>query len=158
MKLRFFIILLFLTVSISCLHARRVNLLPYDEMFSKSDLVVIIEWIENENAKDQLVIPPGYTFPEYDGINTSFKIHTVLKGDFDKSKSLVVLHFDNSVRMKVDVLGADFIHFPLGPNEDPINGGHIWIAFLKKRADGRFEPVTGQLDSKYSFRELHESH
>ena len=32
-----------------------------------------------------------------------------------------------------------------------------WLAFLKKRDDGRYEPVTDPYDTVDSFRELHQS-
>ena len=33
----------------------------------------------------------------------------------------------------------------------------VWLAFLKKRSDGRFEPISDPYDSADSFREIHGS-
>jgi hypothetical protein len=68
--------------------------------------------------------------------------------------------------------GACFVRFLIGPLQyeqralrdgKPVGGvttfrqQPVWLAFLKRRADGRFEPLTGHYDSTFSFRELHES-
>ena len=149
--------------------ARFVPDWPYDKLLAESDLVAIVEPIENKPASDEY---SGYGRPadHFDGTNTRFRVLVVLKPAGDAPKELTVLHFSYSKRVTVILNGACFVRFLIGPlqyekrnlkDEKPVGGvtvfqeKPIWVAFLKRRPDGRFEPVTGHYDSAFSFRELH---
>jgi hypothetical protein len=68
------------------------------------------------------------------------------------------------------VNGPSFVYFPVGPldyqkkfvkdGKDYVNitvhqGEPLLLAYLKRRADGRYEPVSGQEDADDSFYEVH---
>ncbi len=118
--------------------ARAVPDWPYGRLLAESDLVAIVEPIENKPASDEY---SGYGRPanHFDGTNTRFKIHALLKTN---------------------------IRFLIGPlqyqkrnlqDEKPVGGvtvfaeKPIWLAILKRQTDGRFIPMTGHYDSGYSF-------
>ena len=150
--------------------ARLVPLWPYDKLLAEADIVVILEAIENEPAKDEF---PGnnYGHPQadFDATNTRFKVQSVLKTTGDTPKELSVLHFTYSKRVNLIANGASFIRFPIGfityekrelkdgkptGEVEHVKFQPMWLAFLKRRADGRFEPLTGHYDASYSFKEL----
>ena len=151
--------------------AREVPEWPYEKLIADSDVVAIVEPIENEPAKDAF---PDYNYGhsanDFEATNTRFRVCSVLKPADDAPKELTVLHFSYSDRITIILDGASFIRFLIGPlqyekrdlkDEKPVGGVKafqekpVWLAFLKRRADGRFEPVTGHYDSAFSFRELH---
>ena len=169
-RLLFSVLLLSLICVIPCL-ARIVPLWPYEKLVAESDIVVIVEPVENKSAQDTF---PGYSYGHptnrFSATDTRFKVHTVLKGD--AGKELTVLHFSYSTNVTMIGNGAGFIQVLTGPLQyekravkdgKPVGGittfqqQPVWIAFLKRRRDGRFEPVTGHYDSAYSFRELHQA-
>ena len=147
--------------------ARLVPHWPYDKLLAEADIVVILEAIENEPAKDEF---PGKNSPaDFDATNTRFKVHSVLKTTGDTPKELSVLHFTYSKRVNAIFNGASFIRFPIGfityekrelkdgkptGEVEHVKYQPMWLAFLKRREDGRFEPLTGHYDAAYSFKEL----
>jgi hypothetical protein len=152
--------------------ARAVPAWPYDKLVADSDLVAIVEPIENQPAKDAFTdYNYGHPANDFDAINTRFRVLVVLKPAGDAPKELTVLHFSYSKGLTMITNGACFMRFLIGPlqyekrilkEEKPIGGvavffqeKPIWLAFLKRQPDGRFAPVTGQYDSAFSFRELH---
>jgi hypothetical protein len=151
---------------------RAVRLWSYEELVAKSDVVAVVEPLENQPAKDTF---PGHrygrTTDDFVATNTRFKVHVMLKGDRESPAELALLHFSYSPSVGGIVNGAHFIRFSIGPLQyerravkdgKPIGGvttfqqEPLWLAFLKRREDGRFEPVTGHYDSARSFRQLHE--
>lgn len=164
-----FTVSLFSVFCIMACVARPVPSWPYEKLVAESDVVAIVEPVENKPAQDMF---PGYSYGHptnhFTATDTRFKVHTVLKGD--TVKELTVLHFSYSTNVSVIVNGASFIQFFTGPlqyekralkNGKPVGGVTSyqqppeWIVFLKRRSDGRFEPVAGHCDSAHSFRELH---
>jgi hypothetical protein len=140
--------------------ARLVNPFTFNELLEKSDVIAIVEAIRDEPAKDTFK-PDNIT--RFVGINTHFRVHLVLKGKVE-TKEVTVLHFWNEEpRIENGPECADFRftityteeHFMNGENVGSVAVHHperpMWLAFLKKRNDGRFEPVAGQLDSAFSF-------
>ena len=156
----------------STLFARRVQVLSYEELVAKSDVVAIVQPFDNQPAKDTF---PGYGYgrptTEFVATNTRFEVHALLKGNGESPEELTVLHFGYSAESGIPPNGANFIRFLIGPLQyekravkfgTPVGGvttfqqEPVWLAFLTRREDGRFEPVTGHYDSERSFRELHE--
>lgn len=152
--------------------ARAFRAWSYEDLLKASDLVAIVEPVSSENTKDAYPGPLyGQALDDFIGHDTKFKVHAVLKGSSPEDKFLVVLHFSYA-RVKPTSNGARFAWFVPGPlqfkkqvlkdhktvgemtvyAEDP-----IWLAFLKKKHDGRYEPVTDPYDSTDSFRELHQA-
>ena len=163
--------LLLCTVSLPST-ARILNAWPYDRLVAESDLVAIVEPIENRSAMD--IFPDysyGHSANDFVATNTRFRVATVFKGNLESAAEATVLHFGYSANVPT-VNGAHFVRFAIGPLQyekraikegKPIGGvtaflqQPMWLAFLKQREDGRFEPVTGHYDAALSFRELHES-
>jgi hypothetical protein len=162
------IVLFSVICAMTCV-ARLVVVWPYEKLVAESDLVAIVEPIENKPAQDTF---PEYSYGqatnEFTATDTRFKVDAVLKGD--AMKELTVLHFSYSTNVSIILGGPSFIQFYTGPlqyerravkNGKPVGGVTSfrqppeWIAFLKRRSDGRFEPITGHYDPAYSFRELH---
>lgn len=157
-----------------------VRVLPdwsYEKLVAEADIVAIVEPVENTPAKDTF---PGKTYGQpvrdFVATNTRFRVQAVLKTKRDAPKELSVLHFaySENVRTWKSAAFVNFLIGPLsyekrvvkpGPNpwSDVVLGPvttfsglkPTWLAFLKRRQDGRFEPVSGQFDSAFSFRELH---
>ena len=173
MTLRNASVFLILLCLVSAADGRAFRLWSYEELLKASDLVVIIEPIATEDAKD--IYPGevyGQTLTDFQGLNTTFRIHAILKGSASTDKPLIVLHFSYSRDVRTLPNGARFAYFVPGPLEfkkqilkDQKEVGGItvfqetpaWLAFLKKRDDGRYEPVTDPYDAVDSFRELHQS-
>ncbi len=151
--------------------ARSVPAWTYNKLVADSDIVAIVEPIENQPAED--IFPDfnyGHPASHFEGTNTRFRVHVVLKPAGDAHKELTVLHFSYSKGVGTLVNGASFMRFLIGPlqyekrnlkDEKPVGGRTvfqekpIWVAFLKHGPDGRFKPVTVHYDSAFSFRELH---
>jgi hypothetical protein len=158
--------LLVSTFFLSLAHARLIEVWPYEKLAAASDCVAILEPLENKAAKDTLPErPQRYIADDFHAINTRFRVHALFKAKESVSNELTVLHFAYSRQAtnKTFLNGAWFISFPIeqrtskaafGPEQKM--PGKMYLAFLKWRADGRFEPVRGQYDSRLSFRELHE--
>jgi hypothetical protein len=175
MNFSFFRLLLIITMFASSFatraSARPLPAWAYETLLSQSDLVAIIEPLENLPAKDGFPGDThGYSTNDFDAINTRFTVHCVLKTRDNLPTNFIVLHFAYSKHVAV-FNGARFTRFLIGPiqyekralQEKKAVGGitvfqekPVWLAFLKRRADGRFEPASGQYDSAPSFRELHE--
>jgi hypothetical protein len=118
------------------------------EMFAKSDLVVIAMPIATlgteEHATLKEIGPPAV---EVLGLSTEFDVRLVFKGNNGMKK--FTLH-----------------HYKLAHQQTFINGPHLvafdsklwpkrFLLFLRREADGRYAPVTGQTDpGAYSVIEL----
>jgi hypothetical protein len=146
--------------------ARLVEIWPYEKLLAESDTVAIVEASENRPAKDEFPNKPArYSAKDFEATDTRFKVHAVFKGQPKNSQDLTVLHFAYSKHATNMVNDAMFIRFPIeermlkaafGP--DTRATGKVYLAFLKRRADGRLEPIRGHYDSALSFRELHETY
>jgi hypothetical protein len=153
--------------------ARLVTSWPYDELFTKADLVAVVEVLYSERTSDVFVGDTyGRAQTEFEAFNTRFNVLSSLKTTADAPGQLTVLHFTYSRHAKLITNGASFIRFPIGvvgyekrELRDGTPTGRVeqvfqhrpkWLAFLKRRADGRFEPLTGQYDASQSFKELYD--
>ncbi len=169
-------ILLFWIITLIATHvvdARAVRSWTYDELLSASDVVAIIRPVSNVGSDDKY---PGklYYFSQDDfaATNTSCELLGLLKGTHASKEPLIIRHFNYSDNVDVIMNGARFISFAIGPlqftkqilkNEEVIGGVTVyqelpvWIGFLRKLDDGRYEGVTDAYDSADSFRELHQA-
>jgi hypothetical protein len=141
--------------------ARQIESWPYDRLFKEADVVVIAsaqETIATEDRatddrwKDSLV-----------GQNTTLTVQAVLKGDV-AAGPLTVLHF----KVKEGVAMANGPLLVAFRTKGPtIEGGGSnkyvaklgtpqYLLFLKAAHDGRFEPVSGQIDPISSVKEIYQ--
>jgi hypothetical protein len=173
MKPKHFALFLFVLAVVSTANGRIFQSWTFEELLNASDLVAIIEPVSAEYVKDDY---PGGLYgralTDFQGINTTFKVHAVLKGHAETERPLIVRHFTYSQNVTLIFNGARFAHFIPGPlqfrketlKDQEVVGGFtvyqeipFWLAFLKKIDDGRFEAVTDPYDAVDSFRELHRS-
>jgi hypothetical protein len=141
-----------------------------EELLAESDLVALIEPIANQPSKDIFTIEvnDGEKI-HFEGVDTRFRIDLIFKSDGKAAKELTLLHFSEEHAVPV-VNGPSFVYFIIGPLEyekrvlkdgkelgkmTAHKGEPTFLAFLKRRADGRYEPVTGQEDADESFFEIH---
>ena len=152
-------------------YGRMKAIVPYSELLAKADMVAIMEPIKNESVKDAYAGDLyGFAQKDFIATNTTFRVHAYLKGGDAATKELKVLHFSYSKDVGGHANGANFITFVTGPlkyekralkDDKPVGGitvygeKPIWLAFLKKRSDGRFDPISDPYDSADSFREIH---
>ena len=150
--------------------ARQVEEWPYERLFKESDLVVIAhvqgwgvtkrEW--NEKFFDKT---------RFDGVKTIFGANFSLKGD--PPLCIWLNHFrckESAVRYNDGPGLVAFLKEPLlvelkstknqKGNLPELSGGlrkisqPEYLLFLKKRKDGTYEPVSGQLDASFSMRAM----
>ena len=165
MKLdRLFLFGLFVAVCVPPTDARLIEVWSYDQYVAASDLVAVVEPVQNHPASDRFPDAPSrYHLGDFEATDTLFKVHTTFKAKGNPPQSLTVLHFSYSKQATNTMNGGLFIQFPVenrtaksafGP--DARLEGKKYLAFLKKRSDERFEPVRGQYDARLAFRELRE--
>ena len=163
---------LLLIASTSFVDARVVAWWSYEDLMAKSDLVVIAEPQSATLTADVLEVA-GHNSKDYQGLDTRFRIAAQLKGE-PPQKDLTLLHFRYSESVGAEN-GAMFVRFRLqelsfrGEMKKETNPGKApeapskvsfslgkpsYLLFLKRRADGRYEPVTGQYDAVLSCREI----
>lgn len=155
--------------------ARLVPDWPYEKLFAESDLVVIAEPMLCCDSKD-VFERPDHSKDDYTGMNSTFEIRSVLKGS-PQMKKCSVLHFRYSDKVGAISNGALFVRFrltgrsfkglivPENKEGPPHAGVQVYrseakpdyLLFLKRRADGRYEPVSGQYDAALSCREIRDT-
>jgi hypothetical protein len=166
--------LLSLLISTACLccgtsaaSGRILENWSYKRLFKKSDLVVIATAVSTKDASDSFV---DKLWPlKFVGRNTKFKVLQRLKGKV-RGKQIVVLHFAVGKALKKDPAGGDglpliidgpnLVSFRIKPANVKVAGTELfahkfeYLLFLKKRADRRYEPVSGRIDPNLSIRDL----
>ena len=149
---------------------RLVKTWTHDELTTAADAIVVIEAVSTEKSD---IAPPfaSKDLPRenYQAWITTFKVLTSFKGAAALDKPLQILHFTYSEKINVVINGACFVKFAIGPlerstttTENGVGKGTrtsyklnpVWLAYLKHREDGRFEPATDQYDTAPSFMEL----
>lgn len=128
--------------------ARPVSVLTYQEMFAKSDLVVIANPTTKTTDTGERGFFPNLWKQENDGkrskvesvgVETSFSVSAVLKGNANLKE--FTLHHYRAVTM-------NFVNGPVLVSFDPAEGSgpRSYLLFLVRESDGRFAPVDGQTD------------
>jgi hypothetical protein len=141
--------------------ARLLEKWPYERLFKDTDLVVIATAVSTEKSGDSFT---DDRWPlEFIGLNTTFEANHVLKGKLP-GKSIKVLHYKFGAPWKKGGKVPDIIEIIDGPlfvgfrtNKPAKAFGPPtpqYMLFLKRRKDGRFEPVSGKIDPQLSVREL----
>jgi hypothetical protein len=140
----------------SAAFGRLIENWPYQRLFKESDLVVIATAYRAEDASDRLKTDWKVDLL---GMNTHFKIQSTLKGKI-AAETITVLHY----RPPEGMLFANGPLLVTIRTEEPFVKGKgketmrpEYLLFLRARPDGRFEPVSGQIDPALSVRELQSS-
>jgi len=140
--------------------ARQIESWPYERLFKEAD-VVVIATAQGSVGTDDHAADDRWK-GSLDGQNTTFNVHTVLKGDV-ATRPLTVLHFklNDGVMTKNGPLLVAFR--TKGPTIE--GGGSMkyeanlgtpqYLLFLKAAHNGRFEPVSGQIDPRLSVKEIY---
>jgi hypothetical protein len=144
---------------------------PAAKLAERADVVVIARFISTKDAKNTDKAPEP--FPDLVGVESTFRVLAVIKGKLER-KQIVVFHFrypkaarhekgaNNvsrdadevkarlvSFRQTPDIDGPCLLRFEPDPDDPP-----RYLMFLKKRKDGRYECVSGQVDPNVSVNKL----
>jgi hypothetical protein len=153
--------IIFLAILVPPSFGRLIENWPYERLFKEADLVVIGIAEGTVQTKDQLKAK-GWK-AEFIGQETSIFVETTLKGNLKGEKKIKVLHYrlPDGVAVINGPLLVTFRKDAL-PLKGTINGEAFkaalarpdYMLFLRLRPDGRYEPVSGQIDPVLSVREL----
>ena len=121
-------------------YARLLDPWPYQDLFTKSDLVVIAKpAVATRDITERRTLQ-GYAFA---GVITEFDTLLVLKGS--ASKRFVLHHYREA---EPSVNGPTMMTF------DPHKDDKPYLLFLVHEPDGKFVPVAGQIDLDFSVQQL----
>jgi len=134
-------------------YARLLVTFTYEELFAKSDLVVIATpMAKTADTREQSSLPNISTQHEDGtssevksiGLETAFKVSVVLKGD-KNIKRFVLHHYREAESSAVVLNGPILVSF------DPSDAAHrfSFLLFLMREQDGRYAPAGGQTDPGY---------
>jgi hypothetical protein len=130
------------------LEARALQVLPYQELFTRSVLIVVATPISPTVDTSEEYVLPGIATSDPNGttsgvrcigVETAFKISAVLKGD-RTIRQLIFHHYRDSSAPKVN--GAMLVRFDASPSS--------YLLFLVKEPDGRYAPTGGQVDPGFN--------
>jgi hypothetical protein len=155
--------LLLFAVAVSAIgtmaHARILDPWPYDRLMKEADLVVIATPVQNKGSTDTFQVENWKG--KFHRIETVFEPGALLKGKLE-AKTLTLLHYrfeaDPEIHNVLD--GPMLVHFHIAQPgrlmkmKDGVKDHADYLLFLKKRADGRYEAVSGQIDPALAVREL----
>jgi hypothetical protein len=156
-------------VCAACFHAypstapaRFVKKWEYDDLLKEADLVVLAVAVRTEQADDK---PPDHSWPlEFVAQNSTLKVRCALKGKAE-GEHIKVFHFKfeepkKGLEDRAIINGPNFVAFRTRPA--PVKLGKDkqffpapeYLLFLKHMKDGRYEPVSGQIDPDRSVRQV----
>lgn len=152
-----------LALSCSRADARRIESWSFQRLKESADLVVVASVASTKQWPEK--VQDDLFGKDLEGQLTTFNVAAVFKGQ-DIGKHIEVVHY----RVKEGVLLQD------GPilacfrktglrlgieavdgvkhKAEVMEGTPYYLLFLKKRSDGKYEPVSGQIDSGLSVRKL----
>lgn len=134
-------------------NARTFQKWSYDRLNEKSDIVVIAT-VESTAGWDDPADMPRFGETVFKGQLTSFKIRGMLKGELAEPELKLVHYVVTANSRPGHGLGgrayvADFQKVVRDKDGNDTGPPH-YLLFLKRRKDGRLEPVSGQVDSACS--------
>lgn len=141
---------------------------PAAKLTGKSELIVIAKLAKTEDSPKTDKISKQYE--QMIGINSTFSVLAVVKGRYDK-KEMTLLHFRNPTQVGDEsprpARGADGkIIKTSWTQQNDIDPPELvdlnwlkeknarFLMFLKRRPDGRFECISGQIDPVLSVSKL----
>lgn len=153
MRSRAFLIVFSLIVGLFDLtQAREFRAWTYQELRDSSDLIVVAQPLEVRRLDEKYILPGISHMPaqgndsQYHalGIETRFEVLTTLKGASSQS---IVLHHYRPSDSGPEINGPSLMDF------DP-KACDKFLLFLKKRNDGQYEGVAGQVDLILSVKKI----
>lgn len=173
MKAIWFAIILGILLAPSTTWARKVEDWSYDRLFKEADLVVIADALGFSASKQEW---PGKTFEQdrFEGVETTFHANSVLKGEAPLCIHLVHFKYrEHTGRFNDGPSLVSFFMKPISidvtqqhreedeqrklrPKRQRVTSKPEYLLFLKKRKDGLYESVSGQMDPGLSVRALFE--
>ena len=147
-----------LAMNVTHANARRIDVWAYEKLLKEADLVVIATVKSTVATDDRLKENPWKE--KFLGLNTTFSVKAIVKGKIE-GDSIKVLHYklEEGVRIVNGPLLVTFRANSMlleGKTKRAELGPPEYLLFLKLRKDGRYEPVTGQIDPQLSVRELYQ--
>lgn len=150
--------------------ARKVEDWPYDRLFKDADLVVIARAVSSAECKNEWN-ERFFDGSRFQGLETTFEVASTLKGRLPES--LKLLHFRYKRETPAYDDGPGLISFlrksrstkvkkrsevlselvPLSARESV---RPEYLLFLRLRKDGRYEAISGQMDSNLSARTINQ--
>ena len=128
----------------------------YQEIFERSELVVIATFLSTKDTDERSTLTDVEPPIKVIGVTTEFEVQLVLKGSKDiKRFRLHHYRFENAGDATW-VNAPQLIRLPTASRDGVHYGGHsTFLMFLIKEADGRYAPATGQTDPAFfSVRDL----
>lgn len=118
-----------------------------EKLNEHADIVAIVT-VKSTEAWDETFDKTLLGSPDMVGRLTTLRVKTVLKGKRPEGeKELQLIHFEVSKKTKSIENGP---RLPALMDSKGLSRAPQYLVFLKMRYDGKFEPVSGQVDSAYS--------
>jgi len=130
--------------------ARPYIAMNYAAMLQKSDVAVIGVFVSERADRDPIDAEMKSLEKYVEGVTTKLRVVCVLKGEV-KSGEVAVRHHRMRREEQRSMVGGGLGN---GPMLAAIQAENDYIVFLRKRADGRFECVSGHMDSACSVKRL----
>ena len=136
--------------------ARNIPWFSYDELFAKSDLVVIaVPATKTRDTTEHTALTKNITpaIPVV-GVITDFQCLLVLKGA--KRQRLTLHHYRDAPLPLKPGQGIESVvmNGPTFTTYKPAGVDHPYLMFLVREHDGRFTPVGGQIDPNISIQKI----
>jgi hypothetical protein len=151
--------------------ARKVEDWPYQRLFQQADIVVIAGAIDSVSHEENWT-EPLFDPKQFKGVSTQLRVISTVKGT--PTQIIKVLHYkyaDSNMRINDGPGLISFLSRPVSINVHPLqdseqnpkaplirrvsgNPAPEYLLFLKKRQDGSYEAVSGQVDPTLSVRVL----
>ena len=143
--------------------ASKIEQWPYGKLHEEADIVAVARAVSTVPSGDKWEAA-GFEKDRFKGVETTLELAHAFKGK--PADSFKLLHFQYKDPSASCNDGPGLVSFLTGarPNDGRQGGGESmpeiqgdspeYLLFLKKRADGRFEPVSGQVDPDASVRML----
>lgn len=150
--------------------ARKVEDWPYDRLLKNADVVVIARPVSSVECKDEWN-ERFFDGSRFQSLETTFEVASTLKGK--SPESLKLLHFRYNRETTVYEDGPGLISFLTKPRSTKVKKrGEVlgelvplvaskssrpeYLLFLRLRKDGRYEAISGQMDSNLSARTVNQ--
>lgn len=122
------------------LNARLIRHWTYHEMFDKSDLVVIANVVSTRDGTGHITVTDFGPRLILIGVITEFESSIIFKGAKDIKKFQLHHYRYQSPADEASVANSpDLVKIPRGQHAS-------FLLFLVKESDGKYAPVTGQMD------------